>query len=309
MIVAAGLTPAWQQMLRFASVQTGDVNRAQEAHWTASGKVTNVGLALHFLGARSKTVGLCGGATGRAIEDEFMELGASAEWVKTACRTRVCTTILDASTGETTELVENASPVTADELAAFMKAYRNAATQAQLVVLSGSLPGGVPTRIYGELMDETPPRARVIIDARGPELTEALARRPFLVKPNRAELARTVGRELSGEDELRGAIAELHSRGAENVVVSDGDRATWLSDGESTWTLGSLATEVVNVIGCGDCMAAGIAWALAEGLDLVESVRRGIAAAAENAAALLPSRLDPDRVAGRAREVPVTAVK
>ena len=39
MIVAAGLTPAWQQILRFDALRLGEVNRAVEAHWCASGKV------------------------------------------------------------------------------------------------------------------------------------------------------------------------------------------------------------------------------------------------------------------------------
>ena len=46
MIIAAGLTPAWQQIMRFERLATGQVNRAREVAWCASGKVLNVGLAL-----------------------------------------------------------------------------------------------------------------------------------------------------------------------------------------------------------------------------------------------------------------------
>jgi hypothetical protein len=38
-IIAAGLTPAWQQMLVFDGVRVGEVNRAREAYWCSSGKV------------------------------------------------------------------------------------------------------------------------------------------------------------------------------------------------------------------------------------------------------------------------------
>ncbi|HEV7221322.1 MAG TPA: hypothetical protein VGN42_01380, partial [Pirellulales bacterium] len=44
---------------------------------------------------------------------------------------------------------------------------------------------------------------------------------------------------------------------------------------------------------CGDCLAAGLAWALSLGRGPVDCVRIGIACAAQNAAALLPGRLDP----------------
>ena len=65
MIVAAGLTPAWQQILVLRQLQVGHVNRAQQAVWCGSGKVLNVGAALHQLGAKSLTISPVGGATGQ----------------------------------------------------------------------------------------------------------------------------------------------------------------------------------------------------------------------------------------------------
>ena len=49
MILAAGLSPAWQQIVVLDDLKTGEVNRAREVHWCASGKVINVGMALHAL--------------------------------------------------------------------------------------------------------------------------------------------------------------------------------------------------------------------------------------------------------------------
>ena len=88
MILAAGLTPAWQQILVFDRFVPGEVNRAREAHWCASGKVLNVGLALHHLGAESRTLGLVGGESGAAVRREFAQLGADARWVETPAPTR-----------------------------------------------------------------------------------------------------------------------------------------------------------------------------------------------------------------------------
>jgi len=58
--------------------------------------------------------------------------------------------------------------------------------------------------LYQELLEKTPGRA--ILDIRGPELLAALERQPLLVKPNREELARTVGRALGTDDDVRAAI-------------------------------------------------------------------------------------------------------
>jgi fructose-1-phosphate kinase PfkB-like protein len=53
-------------------------------------------------------------------------------------------------------------------------------------------------------------------------------------------------------------------------------------------------------------MAAAIAWALDDGVSLVEAVRLGVAAGAENATMLLPARLDPSHVQELAGQVLAT---
>ena len=61
MILAAGLSPAWQQFLVFDSFRYGEVNRAREAHWCTAGKVCNAGNAAHHLGGPSLTLVPAGG--------------------------------------------------------------------------------------------------------------------------------------------------------------------------------------------------------------------------------------------------------
>ena len=61
--------------------------------------------------------------------------------------------------------------------------------------------------------------------------------------------------------------------------------------------------DAVNPIGCGDCLAAGLTWALSDGRPMHDALRIGIAAAAENASQLLPGRLDPRQVGARAETV------
>ena len=56
MILTAGLTPAWQQILVFDSFRPGEVNRARESHWCASGNVFNAGIAAHHLGGPTLTL-------------------------------------------------------------------------------------------------------------------------------------------------------------------------------------------------------------------------------------------------------------
>ena len=307
MILAAGLSPAWQQILVFDRFTRGEVNRAIETCACASGKVINVGIALASLGADSRTLSVLGGRAGAMIEEELATLGVRARWINDPATTRTCTTIIERSSGEITELVENAAMIEARSCEAFLSALRQAAQAAQWVILSGSLPpiaGRPSTRsLYREMLDRLPSTARVILDARGPEMLECLGHHPFLVKPNREELALTVGRDLTDRKSLIAAMREINHRGAEWVLVTQGAREVWLSSLTELWGFTPPKIEVVNAIGCGDCLTAGLTASLAEGHDLPTAVRFGIAAAGDNAVQLLPSRLSPSRVRALAERV------
>jgi tagatose 6-phosphate kinase len=306
-IVTVGLSPAWQQILVFERFSLAEVNRASEAHWCGSGKVLNVGITLSHLGAKCRTIAPLGGAAGAAIEAEFQSLGARLHAVECREPTRVCTTILDRATGTTTEFVENARPLSSDEIAACVEAFAAEAAQAKVVVLTGSLPEGVSSTFYCELLDRT--EAQAVLDVRGPELTAALARRPLVVKPNREELAKTFARDLHSESELLSAMRQLNVDGAQWVVVSAGKDAVLATSAEGAYRLVPPAVEkVVNPIGCGDALAAGIAVAIERGADVIDAVRYGMAAAADRLRLLLPGRVDGLQVEGIAQRIKAVRV-
>ena len=129
-----------------------------------------------------------------------------------------------------------------------------------------------------------------MLDIRGLELDAALPMRPYVVKPNREELARTVGRDFTSEQDLVAAMSELRDRGAEWVVVSQGAGPLLAVGPDGLIQIEIPKIDVCNPIGCGDCLAAGIAAGIDRNLTMYESLKLGIRAAAENASVLLPAR-------------------
>ncbi|MCE5302091.1 MAG: PfkB family carbohydrate kinase [Planctomycetaceae bacterium] len=304
MILCAGLSPAWQQVLVFDRFRYGEVNRAAESHWFAQGKVLNAGVAAHSLGGPSKTLAVVGGPPRESIEREFSALGVPHRWVVTESATRVCTTILDRTTGRMTELVENARPIRPEELDEFRRAYVEEAAEARVVVLTGSLPAGVPESFYRELVAAT--TCPMVLDFRGVGLLGCLDLHPRVVKPNREELSQTVGRPLTDDAALLDAMRDLNRRGARWVVVTQGAGPVWVTSESETYRLTSPSVgRVVNPLGSGDCLAAGMAWAIAGGRTMLEAVRIGVAAALENLAQLEIGRLDSVRVLRQADRVRV----
>src|SRR6185437_16706631 len=253
------------------------------------------GIALRHLGVDVLTISPLGGLAAAAIDREFEALSVPRHWIPVASPTRVCTTLLDESTGETTELVENARPIIPHEVDEFRQAFTRHAAEAEVVVLTGSLPPGTPTTIFSELLSVT--QAAAVLDIRGPELLAALERRPMVIKPNREELAATLGRTLEGDRGLIAGMRELNARGAQWVVVSAGKGTVWATSADGVWRVDPPTVQpVVNPIGCGDCLAAGIATGIAQKLTVTDAICLGLAAAAENVRQLLPARLDRKQV-------------
>lgn len=292
MILCAGLTPAWQHILVFDSFRYGEVNRARQAYWCASGKVFNAAIAAHRLGGPTLALAPVGGPMRPQIEGDFARAGVPYRWVVTAAPTRVCTTLLDRGSGKITELVEDGLPLQPEELAAFSQAYAEEAARADVAVLIGSLPAGTPPTYYRHLLERTPCPA--VLDFRGEGLLAALERRPLVVKPNREELGQTVGRPLRSAQETLEAMRDLVGRGAQWVVVTHGAEPVLVASPEGAWETLPLRVEtVVNAIGCGDVMAAALAWAIRAGWDVLAGVKLAVAAAAANLRQLFPGRLDP----------------
>jgi 1-phosphofructokinase family hexose kinase len=294
--------------LVFDAFRYGEVNRAREVHWCASGKVFNAGIAAHHLGGPSLTLATVGGPPVPQIEAEFEALGVPYRWVPTRSATRVCTTILDQATGAITELVENGRPLTAEELDEFRWAYAEEARRADVAVLIGSLPVGTPDTFYRDLLERTPCPA--VLDFRGPGLVSVLDLQPYLIKPNREELARTVGRPLATDEELLSAMRWLNERGAQWVVITQGAGPVWVSSRRAAYRFHPVVVrDVVNPIASGDAMAATIAWATRAGRPLPEAVRLGLGAAAQNVRQLLPCRIDPVKLAAEAALVRAEEVR
>lgn len=295
MILAAGLTPAWQQIMRFRRLELGEVNRADDVHWCASGKAINVGMALAAIGVPAHTLSPAGGWSGSAMQAEFDRRGLNATWAPTVASTRVCTTVLNDADAGSTELVENAAALSEPEMADFHAKYHALAAQAEMVVLTGSLPTGTPATFYGALLEQT--KCPVVMDVRGPELLAALAFKPRVVKPNREELALTVGRPLADRASVLSAMCELIERGAQAVIVTNSSAPVLVMEGRNVWEVTPPEVRpIVNPIGCGDCLAAGVAWGLARGDEMLDAARLGTAAAADNVTQFLPARLSLERI-------------
>jgi tagatose 6-phosphate kinase len=320
MILCIGTTPALQRVMVFRRLELDAVNRAARTLDGVAGKSINVAKVLSAMGEQPVAVGFLGGDSGKTVRAWLVARGIESDFVTVKPLTRQCTTVIDEATGEITELVEESRAVTAEDYEQLMAVIRSrlartshvggyAPSDCRAAIMSGTLTPGGPVGFYfhcTRLAREAGGLA--IVDAQGPALVEALKAAPSLIKPNRAELAATVGRELNSEGEVVGAMREMRERGAERVVVTAGKEAALAFDGRKFWRVVSPRIKAVNPIGSGDAFTAGLASRLVKGADLPEACRWGAAMGAANALTLMAGEVDAEEVERLAKEVRVEEI-
>ena len=201
--------------------------------------------------------------------------------------------------------MEESKPVARVDYQKLLSRIRRRVPHSRALVMSGTITPGGPARFYLDCVRLAEQRGILsVVDARGDVLLHALKGNPGLVKPNQAELAATVGRELGTEAALVTAMRELRERGAQRVVVTAGKNPALAYDGTHAWRILSPRIATVNPIGSGDAFTAGLVWRLLRGDDLGEACRWGAAAGAANALTMMSGELERrvvDRLVKRVR--------
>jgi len=284
MIVCLGTTPALQRTLLLKSLCIDEVNRVSEVRTFASGKPVNVARVLTTIGQGAIVSGFVGGPAGEFIRQDLDVAGIAHRFVTVEPETRTCITLVDRHHGTATELVEEPAPVQAGAWEELLQTLRELLANASVLVLSGSLAPGGSEDFYANCVGlARESGVPSILDARGIPLTTALREQPYIIKPNCAELAETVGRAITSEPEILSAARELIARGAVWAVITQGAAGAVIVDARRAWRVSIPKITAINPIGSGDAMAAGLAAGLARGAEVPEAALLGSACAVANA--------------------------
>ena len=292
-ILSLGVAPALQRTMVYESFKVGDVNRAKAVEVSAAGKAVNVGLALATLGCKAIVTGFNGGPTGRIVADGLKARGVDAAFTRMAAPTRTCTTIIDLSKGGVaTELVEESPRPDADGWKRFARANMRAMADCGLVAISGTLPPGAPEDLYAQFAMEAEKRAiPLVIDSHKGGILAVLPYHPLVAKMNVHELRLTFGDPCNTERQILKSAARLTSAGATWAFITNGAKPCWLisADGRAWRIAPARLDKVVNPIGSGDSVTAGLASAWLGGHPMNEAARFGIACGTANAVNLRPA--------------------
>jgi 1-phosphofructokinase len=308
-VLTLTLNPAIDQTVTLEHLAPGAVHRALASRSDAGGKGVNVAGCLADWGLPVAVTGVLGADNAAPFAAMFQAKGIADRFIRVAGQTRTNLKLLDRHSGDTTDVNLPGLAVTAGVFEAARARLLESAGPGSLVVLAGSLPGGLPPDTYADLTRRLKARgARVVLDASGPALEAALAvgpdALPEVVKPNRHELEDWAGRPLPTLTDIHAAALDLRARGIPTVVVSLGSEGALFLTGEGALHAHPPAIDVASTVGAGDALVAGLVAALHAGAGLDDMARLALAFAAGKltlAGANLPARDVVERLAASVR--------
>lgn len=305
MILCVGTTPVLQRTMIFDRVVIDAVNRAIAVEISTGGKSLNVARAAATLDAQPLACGFAGGDSGRQIRRLLDKRAIAHEFVDVPeTQTRTCVTIIDRTSGAATELIEEPQAVAGEYWRQLAEKYSLLAARARVIVLSGTLAPGGPEDFYAQCVTQAA-GAPVIVDAQGAALRLAMERRPYLVKPNRAELAATLKITIDSDASLRDAMRRVIDSGPRFIVVTLGVDGAIASDGSRFWRIEIPRVKVVSPLGSGDSFAAGLAAGIARDMPMPDTLRLACACAVANTMTSQPAMFHMDDVRAIEQQVRV----
>lgn len=304
MIVTVTLNPSLDRTLSLDEPLTrGAVHRLIPVSTEPGGKGVNVSRALTQNGV--DTVALLPAADHDPILAELRTRGVPFHNIDIPGTVRSNLTITETD-GTTTKLNEPGAHLDDATLEALTAVVSDHAARATWVVLSGSLPPGVPDGWYADIVAQLAALpCRVAVDTSERPLT-ALAEAfstaaPDLIKPNSEELAWLTGRSAH---ELEAAAAQgdslpvisaaqqLVTRGAHTVLVTLGGAGAVLVDHDGVWAATAPSIVPRSTVGAGDASLAGYLAATIAGAPPAQRLQTAVAYG--SAAASLPGSALPN---------------
>jgi 6-phosphofructokinase 2 len=241
----------------------------------------NVARAVHILGGEAAAVWARGGPTGDLLAQLLDDANVSHVPVSVSGTIRESLMVYEESSGSQYRFQMPGPELDAQSLDRLARAVTERSPSPQYVVLSGSLPPGVPDDFYARLATALGPDVRVVVDTSGSPLRRTVERGVFLIKPNLGELAELVGAPLESDADVMAAARRLlEPEAAHAVAVSLGAGGAMVVTRDGCDHIRSPTVPIRSRVGAGDSMVAGTVLALARGMPVGDAVRFGVAAGA-----------------------------
>lgn len=258
MIYTITFNPALDYVVKTQNLKIGNINNIKEEYIFPGGKGINVSIVLKILGQETTAMGFISGFVGKEIEKQIQKYGVETDFIEIENdNSRINVKILE----ENQETAINAKgPYIEQKYLELLYKKLEKIKNEDILILSGSVPNGVPNDIYEKICQKVKNKnIKIVVDSTGELLIKTLKHKPYLIKPNQQELEEIFGIKISNQDEALEYAKQLKEKGAQNVIVSMGsDGAVLLDENGYSYKIKALnVKDAINTVGAGDSMVAG----------------------------------------------------
>jgi len=276
-IVVLALNPALDIGYELPQLIADRKVAADKTFYHPGGNGINISRGLAELGMPLHCGSVLGGVSGdvvlRLLGDS---LGKNHRVFTVDDETRLNVTLLQQNPPGQYE-VDSRGPVIPGHLLDDITAWVLQNSSSGYTVLSGSLPPGVPDDYYRRLAERISEQGgRVVVEAHGEVLTEALEARPWMLRLNQYVLEMSINRSMESIEDIAAAARELQQRGIAIVCISLGARGAVLVDAEGSYHCSAPRVRVHSTVGCGDSLVAGLVTAACRGGTAEDMLRLGV---------------------------------
>jgi len=266
-------TYAWLDQL-----QPGHSNRITKLEEFPGGKATHIAMALQELGQQNTLMGNWAGNTGLWIQQQCAQRGINISGITLEGQNRKCYTFRSSNPEfANTELLEPGPTFSADHWKEFKTAFEKEIEHHDLICISGSWPKGAPNVATKDLINcVNKAEKKIIIDCSGEQLKQCLSESFFGIHMNEDEAI-----SLFNTNSIDRIIENLKSR-VELIAITKGAEGLWLYYQGQLYHSNVRIDQVISTVGAGDCLTAGIAYAVQNKLTPEQIAAYGAACGAAN---------------------------
>jgi tagatose 6-phosphate kinase len=301
MILCVTLNPCLDKTLTVPVWSHGAAVRGSAVREVVGGKGNNVARALSRLGRKPRPVTFLGGTVGSHCEsllrqDDDLEPLV----VATDAPTRVILTVLTAGTSEQTAFFDPDPAITTCEAEELFGRVEEAVNNSKIdaLTLSGSSPAQSTHGLYSDLIALARTRkVPVFLDTYGPALDGIWGFWPTAMQLNRREAAIRLRKPSVTDIDVADLLASWNRRGVVCGVVTDGPNPVFILYSGAFYRAIPPKIEVVNPIGSGDSLLAGLVDGWLNHLEPPALFRHAVACAVANALVWDAGAIEPGEVA------------
>ena len=308
MILTLTLNPAVDINYKLDNLKLDGVTRCSDVTKTAGGKGLNVSRVISLAGEDVCATGFLGGSNGELITKQLKEQGLTNQFVEISGATRNCIALLH--NNQQTEVLETGPTITNPEQNKFIDQFQELVTNCEIIAASGSLPAGVPADFYAQLIEiANQNNKKFILDTSGQALEEALAAKPYLIKPNQEELENLFNQQLTKQSELITALEELQKYKIPVIAVSLGAEGLLAIAKDKIYKIMPPQIKLSNPVGSGDATIAGFAVALKRGWKIKKALKYGCTLGTLNAREEKTGYIDSAKIEEYLAQVKLEVIK